>query len=84
MNKYQLEQLRWMDVSKRKVYPKRDYRNKPLIQAGRVLRNIPNLSFNQYANELKREIGVLPKLQMTRSMYDDYLYYQEDGHKHIY
>ena len=64
-------------MSKRRVFPKRDRRNQPFVKAGRVLRNIPNLSYNQFCYYLREELGSLPKRSMISMMYDDYISYQE-------
>ena len=60
---------------KRRVLPRRSKVNLPFIKAGRVLRNNPYMTQQQFHRALVKELGSKPKWQISTMMYEDYRSY---------
>ena len=57
---------------KRRVLPKKDKSLSPYIMAGRVMRQIPDMSYAKFCVQLRLHMGELPDYMMRWHMYTEY------------
>lgn len=62
---------------KRRVLPKRDDSHTPYIRAGRVMRQMPNLTYSQFCAQLRIFMGETPNHWVRWDMYVEYMRHHE-------